>query len=123
MVCSISHGEYRSYTVGFSASVTPWGWTSAGFDVSMSVETGNSWTCEGGPGSWFAVWKSQAQTAYTVTNYRQDPCIGNTESAPFVMWSPNSNDRGAYYYCVQGRDYVRNVGDSWVDYNGRAGGP
>ena len=31
------------------------------------------------------------------------------------MWSPNSNNRGSYVCCVVGRQYVRWIGDQWLD--------
>ncbi|KAI1880323.1 hypothetical protein JX265_001944 [Neoarthrinium moseri] len=121
--CIISRSESRSLSVSWSASGTAWSWLNAGFAVEASIETGNDYQCPGNAGDFFCLWKNQAQTAYTVRN-RQVTCAGARDVGDnFVMWSPNSQNRGGYYYCVYGRNYCRALGDRWLDTNGRAGGP
>lgn len=68
------------------------------------------------------MWKNQAQTAYTVQNQYITCGVRHNDGNPFVMWSPNTNNRGGYFYCVRG-SYCRSQGDRWLDTNGRAGGP
>ncbi|RYP22275.1 hypothetical protein DL765_001789 [Monosporascus sp. GIB2] len=120
--CGIERFESVSFTIGFSASATIAQWISGGFAVEKSIQTGNAYSCDGDPGDVFAVWRRQAQTAYTVRNFKMD-CGRTSYGNPFVMWSPNSNNRGGAYYCVYGRKYVRALGDRWLDLKGRAGGP
>ncbi|KAK4182911.1 hypothetical protein QBC35DRAFT_395003, partial [Podospora australis] len=97
---------------------------SGGFAVEMSIETGNNYECQGQASDYFAVWKNQAQTAYTVRNYNFNQCTGTSWSSPCVMCSPNAGNRGGYYYCVYGRQYVRHKGDRWLDTSdSRPGGP
>jgi hypothetical protein len=61
----------------------------------------------------------------TVQNMQRDSCkVGggwDTDGDPFVMFSPNANNRGGGYYCVIGT--CRAQGDNYWDYSGRAGGP
>lgn len=114
--CRVGHSESSSYTVGWHASAEAFGWISAGFAVEQSIETGNDYDCDGSPGDYLAVWKNQAQTAYTVQNTEYNVCTGTRYVGnQYVMWSPNNDNRGGYYYCVYGRDYVRNKGDQWLD--------
>ncbi|KAK0745566.1 hypothetical protein B0T18DRAFT_428697 [Schizothecium vesticola] len=90
------------------------GWITGGFAVELSVETGSTYNCEG---------KEGEKTAYTVRNADYNRCTGISDrGGPYVMWSPNSNDRGSEFYCVHGAQYCRNKGDRWLDTNGRAGG-
>lgn len=123
--CSAGETNSKSFDISFTASATLFEWLTAGFSVGKSISTGNSYTCTGNPGDYFAIWKSQAQTAYTVQNMENGNCgagprpIGN----PFILWSPNKDNRGGYYYCVYGADFVRSKGDRWLDTTGRAGGP
>ncbi|TLD20431.1 hypothetical protein PspLS_08439 [Pyricularia sp. CBS 133598] len=100
--------------ISWSARITPFKWISAGFAVEERIMTGSAFTCKGGPGTYMAVWKQVGQTAYTVKN-RITTCISNSYSDDYVMWSPNSNDRGSRYYCVVGQRYVREKGDRWLD--------
>ena len=90
-------------------------WISAGFEVVSSIGTGNDYTCRGGVDDWICVWKNQAQTAYTAQNVDTNQCTGSHFYSPYVMWSPNDNGRGSYYYCVHGQDFFRNEGDRWLD--------
>ncbi len=67
-------------------------------------------------GKYFAVWKKVGQTAYTVQNADVNQCTGqHPRGPPFTMWSPNANGRGIYFYCVYGHQYVRWLGDRWLD--------
>jgi hypothetical protein len=122
--CTVGFHQSTSFTIGFSASATAWEWLSGGFDVEVSIETGNDYSCTGQPGDYLAVWKKVGQTAYTVQNANLNQCAGTRPSgSPFVMWSPNGHDRGIYFYCVKGRDYVRWKGDRWLDTTPTPGGP
>jgi hypothetical protein len=68
--------------------------------------------------------ENQAQTPYTVRNADYNRCTGNSDrGGPYVVWSPNSHDRGSELYYVHGAQYYRNKGDRWLDTNGRAGWP
>ena len=61
----------------------------------------------------------------TIQNMQRDSCaVGGgwgADGDPFVMFSPNANNRGGGYYCVIGT--CRAQGDNYWDYSGRAGGP
>lgn len=123
--CSAGEQNSVSFTIGFSSTVKLFDWLDAGFSVSKTTTTGNSYTCNGNPGDYFAIWKSQAQTAYTAQNYVVNGC-GSQErpdGPPSIVWSPNKDNRGGFYYCVYGQNYVRSRGDRWLDTTGRAGGP
>ncbi|KAK3331342.1 hypothetical protein B0H66DRAFT_587557 [Apodospora peruviana] len=117
--CEIGHSNARSYSVGWSAGISPFGWISGGFAVQETIETGNTHTCYGSPRDFFAIWKCQGQTAYTVRNaWRARPGCGTgsgISSSNFVIWSPNEQNRQGFYYCVYGRNYVRAIGDNWLD--------
>ncbi|GKT55169.1 hypothetical protein ColTof4_07970 [Colletotrichum tofieldiae] len=90
----------------------------------MSIETGNSYTCYGSPNDYLALWENQAQTAYTVRNRLRMSCAPIQDSGGnYVMWSPNRDNRGGQYYCVYGRQYVRWIGDRWLDTTPIPGGP
>ncbi|KAJ2972464.1 hypothetical protein NQ176_g7141 [Zarea fungicola] len=123
--CSAGASNAVSFDIGFSASATLFSWLSGGFSVGRSISTGNSYTCTGNPGDYFAIWKSQAQTAYTVQNYESGNCNQDIRAVgdPLIIWSPNNDNRGGFYYCVYGQNYVRSRGDRWLDTTGRAGGP
>ncbi|KAK3905792.1 hypothetical protein C8A05DRAFT_41308 [Staphylotrichum tortipilum] len=123
--CSVGYSMITSFTIGWSAGASAAGWISGGFAVEQSVETGQQYSCEFGPGSYFAVWKKVGQTAYTVQNWDLNQCTGAHKSGgPFVMWSPNSHNKGMWFYCVSGRQYVRWLGDRWLDTDpGMPGGP
>jgi hypothetical protein len=123
--CAIQHNEVKSYSVTWSAGLTAWEWISGGFSVTQTVETGTGWQCDGNPGDYFAVWKKVGQTAYKVRNAYYNSCYGWSGEVgdAFTMRSPNANNKGSNFYCVYRKQYVRNIGDNWTDYNGRAGGP
>ncbi|RGP72908.1 hypothetical protein FLONG3_6546 [Fusarium longipes] len=123
--CSVGNTQSRSYTIGWSASLSAFGWTSGGFEVSETWETGNTYTCNGGPGENICVWYTTAHTAYTVTNRERDTCVLGSRwqnvGNPFVMFSPNQANRGGGYYCVVGT--CRSQGDGYWVKDGRPGGP
>ncbi|KAI8663172.1 hypothetical protein NCS57_00917300 [Fusarium keratoplasticum] len=114
--CSTYHTTSRSYSIGWSANAAT-SWISAGFDVVRTIETGNSYVCNGNPNDFFAVWKNQGQTAYTVQNGVYNSCTNSWLSVGghIIVWSPNANNRRGFYYCVYGRNYVRAMGDRWLD--------
>ncbi|RBR26133.1 uncharacterized protein FIESC28_01161 [Fusarium coffeatum] len=123
--CSVGNTQSVSYTIGWTASLTPVSWISGGFSVSESWSTGNTYSCTGSTGEDVCVWYNTAHTAYTVQNMQRDSCaVGggwDADGDPFVMFSPNANNRGGGYYCVIGT--CRAQGDNYWDYSGRAGGP
>ncbi|CAG7564520.1 unnamed protein product [Fusarium equiseti] len=123
--CSVGNTQSVSYTIGWTANLTPVSWISGGFSVSESWSTGNTYCCTGSTGEDVCVWYNTAHTAYSVQNMQRDSCkVGggwDTDGDPFVMFSPNTNNRGGGYYCVIGT--CRAQGDNYWDYSGRAGGP
>ncbi|KAF9761351.1 hypothetical protein IL306_003848 [Fusarium sp. DS 682] len=121
--CSVGKTDSESFTIGFTVSAggPAATWISGGFGVSESWTTGNSYTCNGGPGETICIWYNIAHTAYTVQDVTTNPCTGSKESSPYVMFSPNENNSGGGYYCVVGT--CRSKGEGYWDYNGRAGGP
>jgi hypothetical protein len=122
--CTVGYAQSRSFTIGWSASIAAVQWINGGFSVESSIETGNSFECHGEAYDYLAVWKKVGQTAYTVQNGNLNPCTGLHPYGPkFVMWSPNAGNRGHYYYCVYSRQYVRWIGDSWLDTTPTPGGP
>jgi len=122
--CEISHFSSHSVSWSVAAGVTINSWINGEFAVQKSVETGTTYTCQGSPRDYYAVWRKVGTTAYTVRNYSQNQCTGTTFGGQFVLWSPNSNNRRSYYYCVYGKNYVRWEGDRWLDTSpGEPGGP
>ena len=122
--CSIGHGI--SHTVGWQANVgIVHQWLSGGFAVQKSVSTGNTYTCPGNAGQYLAVWRKVGTTAYTVQNANFNACTGNHPTGGrYIIWSPNAGNRGSYYYCVYGKNYVRWSGDRWLDTSpNQPGGP
>lgn len=95
--CSVGYQQARSYSIGWSASVNAFEWINAGFSVQRSIETGNQYTCYGDNQDFLCLWKNQAQTAFTVQNYRKYCDRNEVHGDPFVMWSPNENNRQGYY--------------------------
>ncbi|KAH7263769.1 hypothetical protein BKA59DRAFT_449962 [Fusarium tricinctum] len=123
--CVAGRTESRSFSIGWSANAAV-SWISAGFSVIQTIETGNSYECWGNPGDFFAVWKKQGQTAYTVQQGIYNPCTSSwlPVGGHIIIWSPNDQNRRGNYYCVYGRQYVRNIGDRWLDTSaGEPGGP
>ncbi|KAF4426135.1 hypothetical protein F53441_14140 [Fusarium austroafricanum] len=122
--CSVGKTDSESFTIGFTVSAggPAATWMSGGFSVSESWTTGNSYTCNGGPGETICIWYNIAHTAYTVQEWSSNPCGGgHASSKPYIMFSPNANNKGGGYYCVVGT--CRSKGEGYWDYNGRAGGP
>ncbi|KAG5749067.1 hypothetical protein H9Q69_011457 [Fusarium xylarioides] len=58
---------------------------------------------------------------YTVQEWTKNTCTEGQGGTPYVMYSPNENNKGGGYYCVIGT--CRSKGEGYWDYNGRAGGP
>ncbi|KAL4731568.1 hypothetical protein ACLX1H_000541 [Fusarium chlamydosporum] len=124
--CGVGESASYSYNIGWTASASAAGWISGGFSVTQSWITGKSYTCGGTTGDTVCIWYKTAHTAYTVHNVMRDSCQlgGGSEpnSDPLVMFSPSQDNRGGGgYYCVVRT--CRAQGDSYWDYNGRAGGP
>lgn len=120
--CSIQHSE--SYTIGWSVNFGgSYNWIDAGFSVQKSVETGNAHTCDGNARDYFAIWRETGTTAYTVHNLSLNQCSSSV-GGNFIIWSPNRDDKYSRYYCVYGRNYVRQKGDRYLDKSaGRPYGP
>lgn len=77
-----------------------------------------------------AVWKKIGFTAYTVQQnkhtYDIDPGHIATYQGlgePYTMMSPNKNNVGARFYCVDDYRYVRTIGFQYIDYNEPVGDP
>ncbi|KAH6650203.1 hypothetical protein F5144DRAFT_636699 [Chaetomium tenue] len=123
--CEIGYSNIRSFSIGWSASLSAASWITGGFAVESSIETGNQFPCRGEAYDYFAVWKKMGQTAYTVQNGDYNQCSGFQKSgSPFVMWSPNTNNRGGNFYCVFSQQYARNIGDQYIDKSDKwPGGP
>ncbi|KAG9255765.1 uncharacterized protein F5Z01DRAFT_699546 [Emericellopsis atlantica] len=121
--CTVGHEQSKTFTVGWTSEISADGWISGGFEVQQSWTSGNEYTCYAHTGETGCVWYNLAHTAYTVHNHEYNSCVWPTNkySDPFVMWSPNKNNRGGGYYCVIGT--CRAQGDYYWDLNGRAGGP
>jgi hypothetical protein len=111
--CSVS--ELTSYTIGYTVSGGIAQWISAGFSVEESFTTGNSYTCPGAAGDTVCVWVNLAHTAYTVQDFRAGQCPNPGPQPPVVIKSPNANNAGGEYYCVNGAQYCRNNGDEYWD--------
>ncbi|KAL2758859.1 hypothetical protein ACRALDRAFT_1069049 [Sodiomyces alcalophilus JCM 7366] len=123
--CSTYHTTTRSFSVGWQANAAV-SWINAGFAVVQTTETGNSYVCNGVPNDFFAVWKNQGQTAYTVQPGIRHVCTNtwHASGSQVIIWSPNANNARGYYYCVYGHSYVRNIGDRWLDTGSHTpGGP
>jgi hypothetical protein len=121
--CTIGYQQQQTFGISWSASASIAGWISGGFAVEKSTSTGMYAECHGTEGDVSAVWMSVGQTAYTVQDRHQRNCGGTWYGATRIIWSPNQNNKNSYYYCVTGKQYVRSVGDRWLDTTGRAGGP
>ena len=111
-------------TVGFSVGSELTSWITGGFSVAETVETGDSYECGGKDYEWVAVWKEVPRTSYRVRNHRYNSCTGSTPvSSPFLLTSPNTGYKNRHFYCVRGKDFVRNMGDSYNIEPGTPGGP
>ncbi|KAF5249676.1 hypothetical protein FANTH_4984 [Fusarium anthophilum] len=119
--CSVGQSDSTSFTIGWTANSAGPSWISGGFSVSESWTTGNSYTCNAGKGETVCIWYNIAHTAYTVQEWTKNTCTEGSGGTPFVMFSPNENNKGGGYYCVIGT--CRSKGEGYWDYNGRAGGP
>ena len=76
---------------------------SGGFTVQETIGSDNSYGCEGGTGDTVCVWYKFAHTVYSVENVQYARCGGIQSILNlFVMWSPNTLNRGGGYNCVVG---------------------
>ncbi|ORX35461.1 hypothetical protein BD324DRAFT_652587 [Kockovaella imperatae] len=120
--CQVGQSQTTSITVDWSlasaADITEW--FTAGFDVSESWTTGNSYTCDGNAGETVCIWQNVAHTAYSVMEEEINNCVGVTSSHAGVIRSPNSNNQGGGFYCVVGT--CGDQGDGYWE-AGCAGGP
>lgn len=120
--CSIEH--FPTHHVIWFGEGTPWEYISGGFAVTRRVETGRHHLCEGKQGQHFAVWKKVGTTAYTVEDIAVHHVTGNKTYGTHILWTPNADNRGSYYYCVYGKQYVAGAGDRWLDRSpNQPGGP
>lgn len=122
--CTIT--KLTSHTVGWTFTggpsiATGKLWTAAGFAVTDSYTTGESYSCAAPPGQTVCVWSHIAFTAYTVVTYTPNGC-DSKDTEPYVMKSPNANEVGSYFYCVTGGACRSNGQGYWVN-EGRPGGP
>ncbi|KAK3951846.1 hypothetical protein QBC32DRAFT_398401 [Pseudoneurospora amorphoporcata] len=112
--CSISHFDAHSMTIRFTAGAKLSTWSSAGFRVEQSTTTGMIKECKAGAYDWVAGWMKVGRTQYRVRNGLFNACTGTKPHGDvFTITSPNTNNRGGNPYCVGGKRYVRNLGDSW----------
>ncbi|RSL82000.1 hypothetical protein CEP51_005430 [Fusarium floridanum] len=120
--CSVGSMQSKSFTIGWSSDFSGVPWISGGFSVSESWTTGNSYSCNAGKGETACIWYNTAHTAYTVRETARNSCGGSyTARGPYILFSPNEQNRGGGYYCVIGT--CRSQGDEYWDKSGRAGGP
>lgn len=111
-------------SIGYTVSAELTKWISGGFSVEQSVETGNSFECQGQAYERVAVWKVVARTSYRVRNGVYNSCTGGKPSGNvFLITSPNSGTYNRNFYCVRGKQYVRNLGDSYNVEPGTPGRP
>lgn len=118
--CYVEH--QTAETVGWSVNGGIDHWISGGFAVEQSWTIGAAYGCHSDGADKVAVWHKVAHTAYTARNRYRGDC-GHYDEGHYIIWSPNHDNRGGEYYCVRGSGYVRNKGDQYWDYSGRAGGP
>ncbi|KAJ4390257.1 hypothetical protein N0V85_007405 [Neurospora sp. IMI 360204] len=122
--CTVSYNAVKSMSIGFSVGSELTSWISGGFSVEQSVETGNAFECQGQAYEWVAVWKVVARTSYRVRNAVYNSCTGNSPTGNvFLLTSPNSGTYNRNFYCVRGKQYVRNLGDSYNVEPGTPGKP
>lgn len=106
--CGVS--ELTSYTIGWSvggALNTPF----LSFDgsVQQSVTTGDTYSCNAGPGETVCVWVNIEHTAYTVQKAVTGDFCDKQPNGPYVIKAPNGH---VGYYCVHG-SACRNDGDEY----------
>ncbi|KAH7631561.1 hypothetical protein B0T09DRAFT_396933 [Sordaria sp. MPI-SDFR-AT-0083] len=110
---TIREGDGDPHQTAKHIQVTVSQWISAGFRVEKSTTTGEINICHA-EHDWVAAWMKVGRTSYRVRNGLFNACTGTKPHGPvFTITSPNSNSRGGNPYCVRGKRYVRNVGDSW----------
>ncbi|KAF9878730.1 hypothetical protein CkaCkLH20_03630 [Colletotrichum karsti] len=118
--CSVGESQVKSYSIGWSASISdPRGFTSAGFSVSETVETGSTWTCEGEGSDTVCVWYAVAHTEYEVRDWEAYTCGSVSDGwkatgEAYRITAPNSDNRGSLKRCVL--KTCRDQGDEyWSD--------
>ncbi|KAK3955896.1 hypothetical protein QBC32DRAFT_367387 [Pseudoneurospora amorphoporcata] len=122
--CTILYNAVKSMSISFSVSSKLTSWISGGFSVEKSVETSNAFECQGQAYKWVVVWKVVARTLYRVRNAIYNSCTGNSPTGNvFLLTSPNSSTYNRNFYCVRGKQYVRNLGDSYNVEPGTPGKP
>jgi hypothetical protein len=113
--CSVS--ELTSYTIGWTADVGASQWISAGFSVTESWTSGDTYSCTGNPGDTVCVWLDMDHTVYSVHDFYEGTlpgCGSGGTGDPYRITSPNTDNAGGQYYCVNG-DACRNDGDQYWD--------
>ncbi|KAF4556474.1 Hypothetical protein D9617_1g083520 [Elsinoe fawcettii] len=109
--CNIGRTEAEGMSVGFSFNIAPdaaLGWIDGGFSVEKSWEVGETQTCDGGPGDNVCLWQRVQHTAYTVRDKYTSPCGTVGYGKPYVIRSPNKEQRGSY--CVRNHCQVKGYG-------------
>ncbi|TKX21288.1 hypothetical protein C1H76_6362 [Elsinoe australis] len=121
--CEVSFQVQKTFTIGFTANIDPFGWINGGFAVESSTTSGNAYNCGGGPGDLVCSWYNMGHTAYTVDNWTTDDVCMNNEriESTSIIKSPNQRNIGGRHYCVRGP--CRSIDDAYWDDTGRAGGP
>ena len=125
--CSVGSEKTKSYTVGWTASISGGTWITGGFEVMKTWSTGNTYTCNGNKGQKICTWYKVAHTAFKVQNYFYNSCFGTkTKSGDaYLIYAPNKNNKnanGGVYCRTEGNCHFQ--GDSFWDHsNSRPGGP
>ena len=110
--CSISAGEYESWTI--SADLSGGSYISGGFAVEKSFETGTSWSCEDKEGSKICLWIKIAHTEYEIDEGTYNSCGGFKSGKKHRITSPNKNNKGGYHECSVS-DCREEGAQYWVD--------
>jgi hypothetical protein len=128
--------------IGFSVSGNFKDFSSAGFDVQASWETGNEYEFASGTRlrillvrilllfnftwlySWYAETSRGLPLKFEADTFRPPPlntCTSMEYGPEGIVFSPNENNKGGGYSCVIGT--CRSQGDNYWYMTGRAGGP
>ena len=141
--CSAGETNSQSFTVGFSfgtnSNFKPT-FFQAGFSVSETWTTGNTYTCDGTAGESVCIWQRVAHTAvslmilriwprsrlrfsqYSLGQSQSGVCNPPASSDIAIMRSPNDNNLGGGFFCVRGAGCQSKGANSWEN-DGCAGGP
>lgn len=94
----MSHLESRSlsWSIGFGGNGGEF--TTAGFDVSESYTTGNTYTCTAAAGQTVCVTALVGYTDYTAQERVSSGECTYVHSDPYVIYAPNKYDQ-QYYRC------------------------